>query len=400
MVRNLAYILSAVAIAAAFGANETSAVSSALAAHRAAGLRQVAERPASVSSPGQIEDIAKNITVLIQGVKPGSGVIIGRDRNTYYVLTAKHVVRRHSEYDIFTPEGQKYRIKTEDYPKRVKLLPGVDLAVVEFESDRDYQVATLADYDTASKEQFVFVYGWPISYAAIPERAASFQHGTLMQKEIAPLFLRSDFSSRGYELVYTNMTHKGMSGGPVLDAGGRLIGIHGMAEAYIAPLPARNGNGVSLVQPQEIFLGYSFGMPIQKFLQHPSVSSMLPKANVERSAALGVREQGIRVMALDLLRNGEFLPAESGTDSSGPELLVDRANRMLRFFNLPKAIEGFESALQADENFYRAWYGKGIVLTYWKKYDEAIAAFERALEINPEFEQARELIANIRQSIN
>lgn len=399
MVGKLAYILSAVAIgAAAIGTPETSAAS--VATRQAAGLRVVAESSASVSSPAQVKDIAKNITVLIQGVKPGSGVIIGRDRNTYYVLTAKHVVRRHSEYDIFTTEGQKYRIKTEDYPERVKLLPGVDLAVVEFESEIDYQVATLADYDAASKEQFVFVYGWPISYAAIAERAASFQHGTLMQKQIAPLFLRSDFSTRGYELVYTNMTRKGMSGGPVLDAGGRLIGIHGIAEAYTDREPAGNGNGVSLVQPQEIFLGYSFGMPIQKFLQHPSVSSMLPKANVERSSALEVRERAIRVMALDLLRNGEFLPVESGVEGSGPELLTNRANRMLRFLNLPKAIEGFESALQADENFYRAWYGKGIVLTYWKKYDEAIAAFERALEINPEFEQARELIANIRQSIN
>jgi len=33
-----------------------------------------------------------------------------------------------------------------------------------------------------------------------------------------------------YEMVYTNITQKGMSGSPVIDTGGRLIGIHAAAE--------------------------------------------------------------------------------------------------------------------------------------------------------------------------
>jgi len=31
-------------------------------------------------------------------------------------------------------------------------------------------------------------------------------------------------------MVYTNITQKGMSGSPVIDTGGRLIGIHAAAE--------------------------------------------------------------------------------------------------------------------------------------------------------------------------
>ena len=408
---NFAYILKAAAVAALAGVvlkpmpsaslpsgNPTS-VASFPGWGSGAGFPGSPERTLlSLSSSALPIDTAKNITVLIQGVKPGSGAIVGKRGNTYYVLTAKHVVRRHSEYDIFTPSGEKHRIKTEEYPDRVTLFPGVDLAVVSFQSDRDYQVATLADYNAASEEQFVFVYGWPTSTATVPEREASFQKGTLMQKEIAPLFLRRDFSSKGYELVYTNMTRKGMSGGPVLDSGGRLIGIHGIAEAYTHKVVTAEVDGVSIVQPQEIFLGYSFGMPIKKFLNHPS-ASMVPSLKVEQSAASEVPEEDIRRVALEMLRNGEFLPVDSSGNET-PESLTNQANRMLRFLNLPKAIEGFENALRYDDRFYRAWYGKGIVLTYWKKYDEAIAAFERALEINSEFEQARELIANIRQATN
>ena len=40
----------------------------------------------------QVNRIASEITVLIDGINPGSGAIVARNGNTYYVLTAKHVV--------------------------------------------------------------------------------------------------------------------------------------------------------------------------------------------------------------------------------------------------------------------------------------------------------------------
>jgi hypothetical protein len=50
---------------------------------------------------------------------PGSGVIIARQGQTYYVLTAEHVVATEDEYEIITSDGKKYRL---DY-KNVKKLP-------------------------------------------------------------------------------------------------------------------------------------------------------------------------------------------------------------------------------------------------------------------------------------
>ena len=57
----------------------------------------------------------------------------------------------------------------------------------------------------------------------------------------------------GYELVYTSITYGGMSGGPVLDSRGRVIGIHGRSEAEQA--------GDVPVQ-----IGYSLGVPVSTFL--------------------------------------------------------------------------------------------------------------------------------------
>jgi hypothetical protein len=41
--------------------------------------------------------IAQQITVLIDGQNPGTGVIIAKKDNTYYVLTAGHVVATEDE---------------------------------------------------------------------------------------------------------------------------------------------------------------------------------------------------------------------------------------------------------------------------------------------------------------
>jgi serine protease Do len=43
-------------------------------------------------SSAEVSNAAEQVTVLIDGQSPGSGVIIRREGNTYTVLTARHVV--------------------------------------------------------------------------------------------------------------------------------------------------------------------------------------------------------------------------------------------------------------------------------------------------------------------
>ncbi len=86
----------------------------------------------------QVNDIAREVTVLIKGERGhGSGAIVSKSGETYYVLTAHHVVAAKDKYKIVTSDKQAYELKN------VKQLPGVDLAVVEFTSDKEYQVAKL-----------------------------------------------------------------------------------------------------------------------------------------------------------------------------------------------------------------------------------------------------------------
>ncbi|NJO93900.1 MAG: hypothetical protein HC820_05225, partial [Hydrococcus sp. RM1_1_31] len=163
----------------------------------------------------QVDDIAQQITVRIDSTQHGngSGVIVAKEGNTYYVLTASHVVEKPDRYQIVTPDGQKYSVNSAN----TTILEGVDLAVVQFQSSKTHTVATLANYDLGiDKSQVVFVSGFPATNAGTPKRLLT--AGELFS-QVMGTFLVKDFYSltNGYELVYSNLSYRGMSGGAILD---------------------------------------------------------------------------------------------------------------------------------------------------------------------------------------
>jgi S1-C subfamily serine protease len=80
----------------------------------------------AMKSPTQVADIARQVTVQIDGQNPGSGVIIARQGQTYYVLTSAHVVETADEYDVVTSDGKKNQM---DYKLVRKFPNNVDLAI-------------------------------------------------------------------------------------------------------------------------------------------------------------------------------------------------------------------------------------------------------------------------------
>jgi tetratricopeptide (TPR) repeat protein len=188
--------------------------------------------PASVD----VYKLANQTTVRIDGQNPGSGVIISRSGNTYYVLTAKHVVATPDEYEVLTSGGQKFRV---DY-SQVKKFANLDLAVIQFTSSENIPVAQLGNSEQMAQGENVFVSGWPIidgssNHQVTDGRITGFRKG----------------DTNGYELTYNNATGSGMSGGPVFNARGQVIGIHG------------RGGG----NEQGGKIGINLGMPIYLFLR-------------------------------------------------------------------------------------------------------------------------------------
>ena len=111
----------------------------------------IVERQQLSGLPAKIQSIAEKITVRIDTENEnGSGVIVARQGNIYYVLTAAHVVKTERPYEIVTPDGQKYALEN----SKIKQLTGADLAILQFQSDRKYEVATLGVYEPKWQEQF------------------------------------------------------------------------------------------------------------------------------------------------------------------------------------------------------------------------------------------------------
>ncbi len=328
----------------------------------------------------ELDAIARDVTVLIDGLYPGSGVIVARNGSTYYVLTAKHVVEVEDEYDLVAPDGKRYPL---DY-RKIEKLSGVDLAVLQFSSEQNYKIATLADYDLRSRLNtrqlgLVFVSGWPLPGQGIPEQIRLFSPGLRLGQDIAP-GLAKESISEGYELFYTSITYPGMSGGPVLDASGRVIGIHGRAE----------GEGISESESGtdefRVKFGYSLGVPMERFLAFARQAGIESQLRVEKFPPHRVAPE---VNAIE-----SFLTADA--NSTDARDWVNRGNQLWRlasvytYYGDAKALElrneaiaAYDRAVQLKPNFYQAWYARGNVLSELGNYEAAIASYDRAIQLFP-----------------
>jgi serine protease Do len=211
--------------------------------------------PVAVNTPPiNVYQIANQTTVRIDGQNPGSGVIISRSGNTYYVLTAKHVVATPDEYAIVTANGKKFLV---DY-KEVKKFNNLDLAVLQFKSSDSFPIAQLASAEPVKQGDNVFVSGWPAVNQGLTRSSHQVTDGRITG------FQQGD--ADGYELTYSNPTGGGMSGGPVFNANGQVIGIHGRAA----------GN-------QEVGkIGINLGIPVQLFFRQAA------------QAGLDIKQLGLR----------------------------------------------------------------------------------------------------------
>jgi tetratricopeptide (TPR) repeat protein/S1-C subfamily serine protease len=343
---------------------------------------------------GELEAKAKQFTVRIDSSsgKNGSGVIISRQGKTYTVLTAEHVVCEREaatepcgavSYMVATHDGKTYELNKSKFRTEV----GVDLGVVEFESDTVYPVATLANYNT-SKSDYVFVAGFPKvgrnvgaqwmfsggviyekeqgRFAVSDNRIASSSGGGAALAQSPASFMG------GYEMVYTSITYGGMSGGVVLDSQGRVIGIHGLAE------------GESNTEEGAIQLGNSLGIPINTFM------GLIPRFKLSPQQITVV---STKPTSLSQLQNTDIVNAilkvGISKDNAKPSIWIERGNQLLRLERYVEAEQAFERAIQLNPPFiHLAWYGKGKALAEQFNYQEAVRAFEASLLKQPSYTPA------------
>ncbi len=330
------------------------------------GVATVVSQPPIVQAltADQVRQLARESTVLVDGVNPGSGVIVSRAGHTYTVLTTKHVVATEDEYTIVTFDGASYPI---DY-RQVSKLPGADLALISFVSDRSYRVATLANYQYDARFRNVFVSG------RLKDRQTGLQYhrfaaGLLTSEDFAiPLIQGLD--REGYSLFYSNITGVGMSGGPILDTDGRVIGIHGRSDGEEVP----NLQG----EVSRVSWGFSSGIPIATFLQRLIYVGNSLALNVQNTSPANVTIQ--QVNSIRPYLNPSLLPTTADAAD-----WTNRGNQLYRLGRLQDALNALSQAVRLNPNFYLAWYERGNVLFAMKRPYEALASYDRVIQLKPNF---------------
>lgn len=217
----------------------------------------------------QAGEIARQVTVRIL-TEPGmgSGVIIARKGQVYSVLTCDHVLANSYEnrYQVMTSDGQQHPA----YRLNSVLFKDLDLAILQFTSQSSYKVAAMGESSTLTNGAQVYAAGYPIWHWANKNTLESTRDWDLkaFRLTIGKIrMLNKKSLPGGYKLGYTNDIENGMSGGPVLDQDGQLVGINGRLKYPFQGIEAFQFTDGTLPS-EELFLqmeALSWAIPVHAF---------------------------------------------------------------------------------------------------------------------------------------
>ena len=188
----------------------------------------------------------------------GSGVLFDRKNNTYQILTNNHVVENQEIYTIRTYDNQTHNVKI------VKRYKEDDLAILEFlSSDKEYEVVSLSQSSNLTPNDKVYAVGFPRRQDNI-----SFLEGFFTLILNKPLV-------HGYQIGYSIDVKPGMSGGPLLNDNGELIGLNGKLSNPVKMFEGSkplyiNKDGTSPDVPENILRDNSWAIPTE------TIAKLLP----------------------------------------------------------------------------------------------------------------------------
>ena len=335
------------------------------------GTLLVSHTPSNAQSAEAVARDAQAITVRIEGATQGSGVLVKRDGNRYTVLTAWHVVsgqRPGEELDVYTPDGKRHSVEQGS----IQRFGAVDMAVLSFSSSTAYEVARVGDVKSVSSGSGIYVAGFPLPTSAVPTRIFRFLKGDVIANATVAI-------PNGYQLLYSNPTLPGMSGGAVMNAQGQLVGIHGQGETD-SKMSEQQGvavkTGTNQAVPIAYYSQYSAGVAVvASSAQATTADDYLAQAK----ALLGKKgsEQEVIRLANQVL-----------TTRQSAEAYFYRAYAKSDLGDEQGAIADYNQALAINPQYAYPYNNRGNAKLSLGDKQGAIADYNQALAINPQFAYA------------
>ncbi|MBD2535604.1 tetratricopeptide repeat protein [Nostoc flagelliforme FACHB-838] len=362
----------------------------------------LADTPEQIQRNQQINQYVKSITVqvnrppnsVIGQTTDGSGFIIKREGNTYTLLTCNHVVNPEhgpKPVSIRTSDQAEYKIANV-VSLGTDTVGSNDLALITFNSDKTYPIATFRSSNQISKGSKIFVAGFPVNNdqgQIGPAREYKFQKGVALLKKALG-------EKGGYTIFYAALTEGGMSGGPVLDDDGKVIGVHGTA-TQTNSYRATEGGGQEKTINLDVAIkqGVSGGVPIDTFMaiaQQNKISGL----QVDNSKTTDNPQQRIKNPQTtdDWLAKGLSEPINKtvainsftkaiALDSNNSIAYFNRADARYEMGDKQGAIADYNEAIRFNPNNPIAYYNRGVARYYVGDKQGAIADFTVALSFDP-----------------
>ena len=233
-----------------------------------------------------IDKIAANITVkILDRDFLGSGFMVQQEGDRYTVITNQHVLRAgEGSYRVQTADGKIHSAQVVE--SGVKSDRQYDLAVLEFTTNTDYAVAKIGSSLYLEVGEPIFAVGFPYSEleTEVSTSTGDKVSGLAIKTGRIAIILNKALIE-GYQIGYTNDVKKGMSGGPLLNNRGEVVGINGKHAYPLWESPELYQDGS---QPcpalEELITRSSLAIPIEKSIElNPKLESLRAKSNVEAS---------------------------------------------------------------------------------------------------------------------
>jgi hypothetical protein len=208
----------------------------------------------------------------------GTGYIFKHDNGVYSVVTVGHNVKlNESGADMEVSQPTEAENKSKDtIPTKIQLITSdnktydistknifqpnesLDIAILKFESNISYFEALLGEEDRNDNGSTIYLIGHK---GCVDEKANDLE--LTAGKIIANPNNQND-------IHYTNATVTGMSGSPIMNNKGEIIGIHAYSSKQKDTIESDIKDGCKKIDGN-INLGNNYGIPLQKFrkyLQH------------------------------------------------------------------------------------------------------------------------------------
>jgi tetratricopeptide (TPR) repeat protein len=348
---------------------------------------------AAAKSASEVEAIARAVTVEIKFKfrgndgkiveKVGSGTIIdrvaslegNRKGDVYTLVTNKHVVcggHPCSElplvesYKLSLADGQQYLVKGSN----IKLLgDGLDLATIQFRSNRNYAVAKLAAPGSLKIENEVYTAGFP-------DDQMGFEFGE--GKAIAVVDKRLTGDRGGYTIIYDAFTLPGMSGGGVFNGSGQLVAIHGYGDQF------KENTDIDDKSKVGSKIGYNRGIPVRWLVQN--LAEVGINLGTARSTS-GIRAARAQVPAT---ADEYFVAGFNKFVEPGDSVVTGKL----------QAIQDFSKAIQLNSKYQYAYFMRAFVYKQVQEFQRSLANYNQAILVNPKYFEAYYNRAILKNKLN